>query len=375
MDFTFSEDQDAVRELARQILGDACKPEHLAAIEREAEGDGLDHDLWRSLAGANLLGVAVPEKQGGSDLGLAALFALLEEAGRALAPVPLLETLVYAALPIGEFGTDAQKDRWLSGVVSGETLLTAALHEVGSSDAANPGVTAKPEGDHWILSGQKSCVPLGDLAARILVPAATGDGQIGVFLVDPKSAGVQLEAGLANNFERQYVLALDGVKVGPDDVLGDPAAGAEIVNWLVVRARTAIAAIELGVCDAALRMTAEYTATRKQFGRPIGTFQAVTMRAADSFVDLECMKSTLWQAAWRLEEGLPAASYVNAAKWWACRGGNRVVHTAMHLHAGTGADIDYPVHRYFLWSKHLELLLGGAGRQLAEIGAAAAAEA
>jgi alkylation response protein AidB-like acyl-CoA dehydrogenase len=372
MDFTLTEEQEAVRELARQILGDACETEHLAAIERDAEGDGLDHDLWKRLAEANLLGVALPEKQGGSDMGLGALFVLLEEAGRALAPVPLLQTLVYAALPLAAFGTDAQKESWLPGVVSGETLLSAALHELGSSDAAHPGAAAQAQGDAWVLSGQKICVPLADQAARILVPAATGEGHVGVFLVDPKSPGISLERGLANNFERQYVLRLDDVRVGSHDVLGDPTAGAEIVRWLVLRARTAIAAIELGVCDAALRMTAEYTATRKQFGRPIGTFQAVTMRAADAFIDLECMKSTLWQAAWRLEEDLPADVAVNAAKWWACRGGNRVAHAAMHLHGGTGADIDYPVHRYFLWSKHLELLLGGAGQQLAEIGAAAA---
>jgi len=372
MDFTFTEEQEAVRELARQILGDACEAEHLAALERDAEGDGLDHDLWKSLAEANLLGVAVPEKQGGSDMGLGALYALLEEAGRALAPVPLLQTLVYAALPIVAFGTDAQRDRWLPGVVSGETLLSAALHELGGDNAAHPSVRAQASGDAWVLTGMKVCVPLADAAARILVPAAAGEGRTGVFLVDPKAQGVLLERGFANNFERQFVLTLDGVEVGPDDVLGDPQAGAEIVDWVVERARTAIAAMELGVCEAALRMTAGYTATRKQFGRPIGTFQAVTMRAADGFIDLECMRSTLWQAAWRLEEGLSAAAEVNAAKWWACRGGNRVVHTAMHLHGGTGADVDYPVHRYFLWSKHLELLLGGAGQQLAEIGAAAA---
>lgn len=372
MDFSFTEEQEAVRELARQILADACAPEHLAALERTEDGDGIDHDLWKSLAESNLLGVALPEKQGGSDMGLGALLALLEEAGRAVAPVPLLQTLVYAALPIAEFGSDAQRDRWLPGVVSGETLLSAALHELGSADAARPGVTAVAEGDAWVLSGEKVCVPLAGAAARILVPATTGDEQVGVFLVDPGSEGVRLEPSIANNYERQSVMTLDGVKVGTDDVLGDPVAGDEIVKWLVARARVAIAALELGVCEAALRMTAEYTATRKQFGRPIGTFQAVTMRAADGFIDLECMKSTLWQAGWRLEAGLPAEVEVNAAKWWACRGGNRVVHAAMHLHGGTGADIDYPVHRYFLWSRHLELLLGGAGQQLAEIGAAAA---
>ena len=158
------------------------------------------------------------------------------------------------------------------------------------------------------------------------------------------------------------------------DLLGDPASGAGITRWIVEHARVAVAALQLGVAEEALRRTAEYTTTRKQFGRPIGTFQAVTMRSADAFIDIECMRSTLWQAAWRLEEGLPAEREVAAAKWWAAMGGHRVVHAAQHLHGGTGADIDYPIHRYFLWAQQLALTAGSAGAQLAEIGASLASD-
>ena len=121
--------------------------------------------------------------------------------------------------------------------------------------------------------------------------------------------------------------------------------------------------------EAALKRTSEYISSRKQFGREIATFQAVSMRAADAFIDLECMKSTLWQAIWRLEQELPAKSESAIAKWWAAIGGNRVVLSAQHLHAGTGADIDYPIHRYFLWVQQLAISLGGAGEQIARIGA------
>ena len=198
--------------------------------------------------------------------------------------------------------------------------------------------------------------------------AAIEGGVLGVFLVDPGADGVQLAEGLSNNHERQFQLTLNAVELAADEMLGEPANGAEIVNWIAERTQAALAAVQLGVCEAAIRKTAEYTSERKQFGRAIGTFQAVTMRIADAYVDLECMKSTLWQAVWRVEEGLPCAAEVAAAKWWTCRGGSRVAHTAMHLHGGIGADVDYPIHRYLLWAQQIGLTLGGAGEQLMRIG-------
>ena len=368
MDFSVSEEQDSIRALARQILGDACGHEHLAALERDESGDGIDHALWKSLAEAHLLGIAIEEEYGGSALGLACLFTLFEEAGRALAPIPLLPTLVYGALPISEFGSEDQKKTWLTGVASGDMILTAALEELGSNEPREPRTKASADGDEWILDGEKACVPAAQQSARILVSAATGPETVGLFLVDPTSPGVSLEGDLANNYERQAHLTLSGVRVSSADVLGDPTGGAAILEWLMDRVQVALASLQLGICEEALAQTADYTRERKQFGRAIGSFQAVTMRSADAFIDLECMKSTLWQAAWRLEEGLPATAQAAAAKWWACRGGSRVVDSAQHLHGGTGADIEYPIHRYFLWAQQIRVTLGGSADQLVRIG-------
>jgi alkylation response protein AidB-like acyl-CoA dehydrogenase len=368
MDFSFSEEQEAVRELAAQIFGDAYKPERLAELEREPNGTGYDDALWQSLAEANLLGVALPEAYGGSELGLHALCILLEEAGRRLAPVPLLPALVYGALPLEAFGSRDQKRRWLPGVASGEVVLTAALQEEGSSDPALPHTEARRNGSSWTLHGDKGCVPAATIAARILVPARTGEGRVGVFLVDPQAAGVVLEPGFSTNNERRYALRLDGVTLAAEDVLGDPSAGELIVRWLALRAKTALCAMQLGVASSALLQTAEYTSTRKQFNRQIGSFQAVTMRMADGFIDLESMRSCLWQAIWRLEQDLPAEAEVAAARWWACLGGHRIAHSAQHLHGGIGSDIEYPIHRYFLWAQELGQTLGGAGQQLAQLG-------
>jgi alkylation response protein AidB-like acyl-CoA dehydrogenase len=369
MNFSLSEEQAAIRELARQILTDVCTPERLTELETDVSGDGIDQSLWAALGEAHLLGIDIDEIDGGSGLGLGALCVLMEEAGRAVAPIPLVPTLVCGAAAIGKFGTDAQKKKWLPGIVSGETLLSAGLQELGRFDPTRPHTRARSEGDRWILDGEKVCVPCATRAARILVPASLGEGRVGVFLVDPEAKGVRLEEAVANNHERLFQLSMSAVEVSADDVLGDPQTGAAIIQWVADRAQVALAALQLGVCQAAVEKTAEYTTDRKQFGRPIGTFQAVTMRIADAYIDLECMKSTLWQAVWRLEEGLPAGAESAATKWWACRGGSRVAHTAMHLHGGIGADIDYPIHRHLLWAQQIGLTLGGAGEQLARIGA------
>jgi alkylation response protein AidB-like acyl-CoA dehydrogenase len=157
------------------------------------------------------------------------------------------------------------------------------------------------------------------------------------------------------------------VRVADDARL--PADGVEVVRWLHARALTALAALHVGVCDRALAITAAYTRERIQFGVPIGIFQAVQHREADAFIDLEAMRWTTWRAVLRLAEELPAEREARVAKFWAADAGPRIANAALHLHGGTGSDVDYPIHRYFLWSKALELALGGASAQLAALGA------
>ena len=375
MDFSFNEEQEAVQELARQILGDACTHENLMALENDETGDSIDVALWKALGDANLIGVAIPEKDGGSELGFQAFLLLCEEAGRAAARVPLYASVVCTAMPIAEFGSDALKARFLPGLLAGDIMLTAALQEEGSQDPARPRTTATADGDAWVLEGEKVCVPALTRAEAMLVPARTADGQVGLFLVDPKAEGVEIQVGLGNHHERLGHVTLAGVRVSADDVLGDVAEGAAMMTWLLDRARTTLCAQQVGNCEEALRQTAEFTSTRKQFGREIGAFQGVSLRAADAYIDIECMRSTLWLAGWRLEEGLPAAKEVAAAKWWACEGASRVVHTTQHLHGGTGSDVEYPIHRFFLWQRSIELELGGAGVQLERLGHLLAHEA
>ncbi len=229
--------------------------------------------------------------------------------------------------------------------------------------------TALRDGTGWLLTGTKICVPAAHLAHRVLVPATTGKGSMGVFLLDPGAPGVTRERQIATTGEPLSQLTLSNARVPDADVLGDPHEGAAIVEWLVQRATVGLCALELGVAERALAMTASYTSTRMQFERPIATFQAVGQRAADAYIDVEAIRLSLWQAAFRLSQGLPASQSIAIAKFWAAEAGHRVVYAAQHLHGGMGFDRDYPLHRHYLWSKQIELTLGSAEVQLSRLGA------
>lgn len=371
MDLTLDENQSAIVELARKILEEKLPPERLREIENGDEW--FARDVWSELAAAGLVGVALPEAYGGGGFGTLEACLLLEEVGRAAAPVPYQATVLLGALPLAEFGTDAQKERDLPGVAAGEAVLTAALGEAGE-----PFVPAKPtcravlDGSSYRLEGEKWFVPFASEACRILVPATTEKGELAVFLLDPAVAGVAMEAAETTSFEPQWLVTLDGAEVAAGDVLGAPERGTEILGWMVERALAGLCSMQAGVSDKALRLTASHVSEREQFGQKIATFQAVAQRAADAYVDALAIVLTSRQAAWRLSSGLDASTELAIAKYWAADAGQRVAHAAQHLHGGIGVDTDYPLHRYFRWAKLLELTLGGAGVHLERLGASLA---
>jgi len=373
MDFSFSEEQEAVRELAERIFTDLSTPERLRDFESEPDGDRFDRKLWGELAAAGLLGIALPEAVGGAGLGFVETGLLAEATGRSAAYVPTVETLVGAAAAVAEFGTADQQQRWLPRVVSGESVLTTALVELGGVPTV-PSVVAERDGDGWVLSGSKACVPSGMIADAVLVPARVEPDSVAVFIVETSAPGVSRERQPTNTGQPEAIVSLSATRVGTDALLGPVEDGTAIVEWLVLRSTAALALAQAGAAAASLALVAEYTKTREQFGKPIATFQAVGQRAADAYVDTEAIRLTAWQAAWRIDQGLPADKEVAVAKFWAADGGQRVVHAAVHLHGGVGVDREYPLHRYFLMTKHIELTLGGATEQLLQLGAVLAVE-
>jgi alkylation response protein AidB-like acyl-CoA dehydrogenase len=368
MDFTFTPEQDEAAELAAKILGDRATNERMKAVE--AGGSRFDRDLWGELGSAGLLGLALPEEYDGAGLGLVELCRVLVEVGRTVAPVPLAAH-GPAALLLAEHGSDAQKQRWLPGAATGANVVTAAVAEERAFAPERPTTQAAEDGDGCRLTGSKAIVQAGPYADVFLVPAETPAG-VGVFLVEPGDAGVTVTEQTFSDRDTVARVDLDGVTLGADRLIG-PADGSvdRRLRHLLLLAGSAE---QLGICEGALKLTASYAKTREQFGRPIGTFQAVSQRLADGYIDTLGQRLALWQAAWRLEEGLPADTEVAIAKLWAADAGHRIAHTTVHVHGGVGIDLDGEAHRYFTSAKRYEFLHGGGTEQALHIGRTLAAE-
>jgi 3-oxocholest-4-en-26-oyl-CoA dehydrogenase beta subunit len=363
MDFTFTEEQETISRLARELFECRATPERLT--ELEAGESRYDAALWKELASVDLLGTALPESVGGNGGGLVELGVLLAEVGWSVAPVPAYPTLLLGADPIARHGSPEQQRRFLPGVIDATRILTAALQEPGRSDPTNPTTTACRDGSNWRLDGAKELVPAAQLADTMLIPATTDDGAAGVFLLATDADGVDIRPVATTAREPRADVFLDGAIVSDADQL---RGSSDLVSSLYTRALVGLCAIQLGVSDRALRMAAEYTSGREQFGRPIGSFQAVQQRMADGFIDVEAIRWTTWHAAWLIAQGQPADRAARIAKFWAAEAGARIAATTQHVHGGIGIDTSYPLHRYFLWAKQNELTLGSASQQLAHLG-------
>jgi len=363
MDFAHTEEQQAIAELAAQLFTEQATTDRLKEIVATDELR-FDRALWAKLADANLLGVCVPEEHGGLGFGLVELCLVLQQLGRTVAPVPVLASLAYGALPVVEFGSDAQQAALLPGVVSGDAVLTGALVEA-LGDPLRPGTTAHESASGWVLDGTKICVPAGLVADHALVSASTADGSTGVFLVGLAASGVVRERQDTTSEIPEAMIVFDGATAEP---IGPVDTSHTVLRWLLERVTVASSAVQAGVTEGAIRLTAEYTKTREQFERPIATFQAVGQRAANAYIDATAIRLTMLHAAWRLADGRDASKEVAVAKFFASEAAQRVARAAQHLHGGMGVDRDYPLYRYYVWNKQLELTLGGASRQLVALG-------
>jgi 3-oxocholest-4-en-26-oyl-CoA dehydrogenase beta subunit len=371
MDFSISEEVNSAQQLAQRILGDFTEVDRLKRMEQQEER--FDKELWQALAEAGLLGLDIPEDNGGTGLGFFSLTTLCEEVGRTVAPVPVIPVLVSAAGTLRRFGTDAQKEQWLGAVASGSTLLTAALEEYNNDDPGAPACSAEKMDGGYSLSGTKICVSLAPTAARILVSARAGE-ELVVALVDPRAAGVSLNAQIVMTGETRHELVMDKVQVPTSDIV---AAGREAVaamEWAQQASRTALAAMAVGVCDKMMRITGSYTSEREQFGRAIATFQAVSHRVADCYIDVECLRLVTQQAASLIDQGRPAGEAVAMAKIWCGDVTHRVSQASQHCHGGTGVDRDYPLFRYCELARQIELTAGSSAQLMGELGQEICAE-
>ncbi|MFD4944504.1 acyl-CoA dehydrogenase family protein [Streptomyces sp. NPDC058409] len=381
MDFTFTEEQQAATEAARAVFSGAA-PDGVPspALVPGAVAEDIDRPLWAGLAAGDLLSLTLPPEHGGAGLDPVALCLVLRESARVLARVPLLETCAVA-MALQRYGDAGLAAELLPRVGRGELVLTVGANGRTGHDPAELAVSARREipasnrpgdgpgegpgnadGDAagWVLDGVQSGVPWAQAADWIAVPAHTGEGRAVVALIRPTHDGVTLAEQVSTSGELFAEVRLDSVRIDSRALIDTVGAW----EWLRALLITGTCALALGLGEAVLTMTSEYTGKREQFGFPVATFQSVAVQAADRYIDLRAMEVTLWQAAWRISTGaggaLPAEGDIAVAKIWASDGVRRVVQTAQHLHGGFGADTDYPLHRFHAWAKQIELSLGPA---------------
>jgi acyl-CoA dehydrogenase len=382
MDFHRGEQTADLAGLTRDITTKLVTTERLVHLQGDISAGATvvayDPQLWSQLAASGLLGVELTESEsttsasaGGAGLTILDSVAVAEELGRVLAPVPFGPVVIAAIPAIAEFGTDDVKGEWLPALVSGDKLIAVALDEDLADDPLEPVTTATPDGDQWLLTGVKINVPYAESADAVVINAQGPDG-VRVFIVETGTPGVTITATPSTGLTPSAAVELDGARVDPASALG--SSGPAAVAFLRDRMTLALCAEQTGVLERALELTADYGREREQFGRAIGSFQAVAQRLADAYIDVRGLKLTTLQAAWLVSEHLDATKELATAKFWAADAGHRVAHTAVHVHGGVGIDVDHPLHRYFLRAKQNEFALGSASVQLRRIGAALAAE-
>ncbi len=366
MDFTLDEEQQAVADLANQVFADALAPDLQTQRLRIVENteDWFDRDLWQVLAGAGLLGIALGEDVGGAGLDAVALALLLQAQGAHVAPMPLLPSAV-ASLVLDRHGDDSQRQDLLPGVIAGTTILTVAIQELLDDRLRQPScsfiVESSDDCSTGRLTGRKVVVEHLEVADHLLVTASTADGPR-VVLVKCSAEGITAQSGLSTRLQPLSDVTFTDA---PGQLVGGPLAVTALLDHL----RMGICATQLGVTEQALALTAEYTSTRQQFGRPIATFQAVGQRLADQFVNVGGIRLATLSAAWRLANDRDAAEDLLIAKWWASERATEVANATQHVHGGMGVATDYPLHRYTLWNKHLATSLGAGNQALRELGA------
>ncbi|MFJ4657179.1 acyl-CoA dehydrogenase family protein [Nocardia sp. NPDC088792] len=351
MDFDYTEAQQDLSGLARALFAD------WTGYNPRPDTTGFDRALWRAMAAAGLLEAALPERVGGNGFGLLEQCSILTEIGWSVAPAPYATGIAVAAATIGEFGDDEQVTRWVRPVLRGEATIAPAL--AGSAVAFEG--SAQPNG--LLLNGIQPVVAAGAFAETFLVEVRAGARSV-LALVDRDTEGLTVTGQHVVNGTDAAVLELRDAPVTEAGLIRVPGAA----EWARRRATLATCALQLGILARALELTCEYARARKQFDKPIGSFQAVRQRLADAYIDVEAVRLTLWQAAWREQQGLPAEMEIAVAKFWAAQAGHRVAHTAVHVHASTGIYLDYPMQRYFTAAKRAEFEGGSGTAQLRRIG-------
>ncbi len=363
MDLGLDEQQELLKNFARDFLEKEC-PEKLVR-DMEEDEKGYSPELWQKMAQQGWMGLIIPEEYGGTGMNLCELVVLLEEFGRALVPGPFISTVVLGGVPVMEAGTAEQKQQFLPKIAAGELIMTMALTEPSAKWTADGvALEAKKEGGDYVLNGTKLFVPDAHVTDYMVVVARTGGkGEDGITLplVDSKSPGIKFELLKTIAADKQCEVTFENVKVPAVNVLGQEGKGWPIVERVTKVATVAACAYLVGLSQMDFDVTLNYAKERVQFGRPIGSFQAIQHKLADAVIDVDGSRFITYKAAWSLQEGEPDADLmISMAKAWTSDASRRVVAHGQQIHGGIGFTKEYKIQLYFRRQKWMELMWGDA---------------
>lgn len=368
MNLSLTEEQEMLRKMARDFLTKECPKKHV----REMEGDekGYSPDLWKKMAELGWMGLAFPEKHGGQGASFLDLTVLLEEMGRACLPAPFFSTVVLGGLTVLDVGSEQQKADILPKVARGDLLLSVALTEAaGSYDPATIECQAEPAGDGFVLRGTKLFVQDAKVANYLICAARTegkvkagskSEDGISLFLVDTKSQGLGFTLLQTIAGDKQYEVTLNGVKVPKSNLLGELNKGWSAIRRMLERTAAAKCVEMVGGAQQVLEMTVQYAKDRVQFGKPIGTFQAIQHYCANMAIDVDASRFIAYKAAWSVSEGLPSTQEVSTAKAWVGASYRRVAAQSHQIHGAIGFTKDHDLYLYFVRAKEGEVAFGDA---------------
>ena len=362
MNLDFTEEQEMLRTAARDFLTKEC-PKTLVR-ELEEDENGYSPELWRKMAELEWMGLVLPEEYGGMGMEFMDLIILLEEMGRNIVPGPFFSTVVLGGLPILAAGTEEQKGEFLSKVANGEMILTLALTEPSARyDAAGVATKAVAQDDSFVINGTKLFVENAHIADYMICVARTKESAspeegITLFLVDAKSPGIKCQVVPTIASDKLCEVVLENVTVPRKNMLGELDQGWPIVARTLEQATVARCAEMIGGAQAALDMTLSYVKERVQYGRPIGSFQVIQHYCANMWINVDTGRSILYEAAWKVGEGLPAATEVAVAKGWINECYKFVTERAVQCHGAIGTTQDHDIGLYYRRAKAAELAFG-----------------
>jgi alkylation response protein AidB-like acyl-CoA dehydrogenase len=357
MDYSFTSDQQLLKNSARAFLDEHCKPAAVRLLWDDPRGES--DTMWKEMAQLGWLGLSLPEPYGGSGLGMVESAILLEELGRAAYPGPYWPTALSAAA-VEAAGTDAQKKRWLAAIATGDARATLAFLDADLDwDPAAMTTRAEKTPKGWALSGTKRFVPWAHVANVLLIPARAPEGPT-VFLVDPAAPGLTMSPVQGMDLATRWVqIDLDKVPVATDGLLGGLGQAAPLLTSLLRRGAVGAAAEMLGAARRCLDMAVGYAKVREQFGQPIGSFQAIRHKCSEMLLEVENSHSAVYYAAWALDaKAEDEALAASVAKAYVGDAARKVCGEAIQVHGGIGFTWEYDLHIYFKRAKALEPMYG-----------------